>query len=71
MLTQGAAIEVCKKQILEAAEKSDRRKELVSRLINLRIRLQDIKDKQERPGEQRGLFLGIDPQPLSCLALQC
>jgi hypothetical protein len=46
-----AAIEVCKKQILETPEKSDRRKNMVSKLINLRIRLQDLRDKQERPGE--------------------
>jgi len=44
-----AAIEVCKKQILETPEKSDRRKNMVSKLINLRIRLQDLRDKQERP----------------------
>jgi hypothetical protein len=45
-----AAIEVCKKQILETAENSERRKEMVGRLIKLRIRLQDLKDRQERPG---------------------
>ena len=36
--SQEAAIEVCKKQILETTENTDGRKDLVGRLIRLRIR---------------------------------
>jgi hypothetical protein len=55
-------VEVCKKQILETTENTDRRKALVSRLIKLRIRLQDLKDRQERQGENLRPFPGADPR---------
>lgn len=45
-----AAIDSCKKEILETGENTEARKDLVSRLIKLRIRVQDLKDRQERPG---------------------
>jgi len=44
---------------LETNERSTKRKEMVSRLINLRIRLQDLRDKQERPGEKDAQQVGL------------
>lgn len=37
------AIEQCKEIILEAPEKSERRKNLVKKLVKLRLKLQELK----------------------------
>ena len=44
-----AAIQSCKQSILETTENTRERKTIVNRLIQLQIRQQDLKEKQEMP----------------------
>ena len=43
----GAAIEVCKNNILETTENTSSRKSMVNRLIQLQIRQEDLKEKNQ------------------------
>ena len=43
------AIEACKKGIYDTVESTDERKELVHKLIKLRIRYHDLRERQEHP----------------------
>lgn len=43
------AIEVCKNNIMETTENTDSRRDMVDKLIRLRIRYEDLKEREESP----------------------
>lgn len=51
MASISTAIESCRQTVIESDENSEERKQLVQRLINLRICYQDLKERLDRPDQ--------------------
>ncbi|XP_077993669.1 differentially expressed in FDCP 8-like [Glandiceps talaboti] len=52
------AIENCKEMVMEASEHSEKRKELIKKLVQLRMKLQELKEGPEEEEENTKITLG-------------